>query len=152
MGQLFEEVVYKVTSEEFSPSSYFENMRNMLKASRAIRCLGFFMVWFGLYSLFSPIYAILAWIPLFGGLLKSVVGFAVAIATFVVAVTLSLLVIALAWVFYRPMIGVPLLLAVGAGIFSIFYFGDSLSEDEANALENPTNSTDANNSTDTNGD
>lgn len=102
-------------------------MRDLLKASQAIRALGFLMVWFGFYSLFSPIYAILAWIPLFGGLLKATVGFAVAIATFVVAVTLSLLVVAFAWVFYRPMIGVPLLLAVGAGIFSIFYFGEPMS-------------------------
>lgn len=102
-------------------------MRQKLKMSNGIRCLGFLGVWFGFYLLFSPIMALLAWIPLIGGLLKAVVGFAVAIATFVVAVTSCLLVISIAWIFYRPMIGVPLLMAVGAGIFCMFYFGQPMS-------------------------
>lgn len=137
MAHLFEEVVYKVSSDEFTPQGYFEDMRSKLKMSNGLRCAGFLGVWFGFYLLFSPIMALLAWIPLIGGLLKSVVGLAVAIATFVVAITSSLLVVSIAWIFYRPMIGVPLLVAVGGGIFALFYFGEPLSQDEAEALENP---------------
>uniref|UniRef100_A0A7S3XAY4 Uncharacterized protein n=1 Tax=Strombidinopsis acuminata TaxID=141414 RepID=A0A7S3XAY4_9SPIT len=135
-------------------------MREKLKMSNGIRCLGFLGVWLGFYLLFSPIMALLAWIPLIGGLLKAIVSFAAIIATFVVAVTTSLLVISIAWVFYRPLIGVPLLMATGAGIFALFYFGQPISQEEAEGLENGTsnnstdgtNSTDNGNSTDTNGD
>lgn len=123
MAKLFEETVYKVSSDQFSPQTYFDDMKQKLKMSNGLRCLGFLGVWLGFYLLFSPIMALFAWIPLIGGLLKSIISFAALIATFFVAVTSSLLVIAIAWIFYRPLIGVPLLLATGAGIFAMFYFG-----------------------------
>jgi len=154
MAKLFEETVYRVSSDEFSPNSYFNEMKEKLKMSNGLRCLGFLGVWLGFYLLFSPIMALLAWIPLIGGLLKAIVSFAAIIATFVVALTTSLLVISIAWVFYRPMVGVPLLMAVGAGIFAMFYFGEPMSQSEAEALTDPdqsNNSTDGGNSTDPNG-
>ena len=33
-----------------------------------------------------------------------------------------MLVIAIAWVFYRPLIGITLLVAVGVGVYFIFFF------------------------------
>jgi hypothetical protein len=35
----------------------------------------------------------------------------------VLAASFSLLTIAIAWIFYRPLIGIPLLIASGVGIF-----------------------------------
>ena len=63
------------------------------------------------------------WIPLVGWLLGGVVAFAAAIFALVVGVVLSCLVIALAWVFYRPLYGILLLALMGIGVYFIFFFG-----------------------------
>ena len=63
------------------------------------------------------------WIPLVGWLLGGVVTFAAVVFALIVGVVISCLVIALAWVFYRPVIGVLLLALMGIGIYFIFFFG-----------------------------
>lgn len=75
---------------------------------------------FGIGLLFSPIIALVAWIPLIGWLIAHGISLVVWIFAFVLAVTLSLLTIALAWLYYRPLYGVILLLLVGVGLGLIF--------------------------------
>ena len=76
----------------------------------------------GFYLLFSPVIAVLKWIPLVGWLLGGVVSFAAAIFGVIVGGVISLLIIALAWVVYRPLIGLTLLAGVGVGVYFIFFF------------------------------
>jgi len=76
----------------------------------------------GLYLLFSPIIELLKWIPLVGWLLGGLVSIAAFVFAFIVGGTVSCLVIAVAWVFFRPLIGIPLLLATGTGIYFIFFY------------------------------
>jgi len=66
---------------------------------------------------FSPILALLGWIPIIGPLLKSIVGFAVFILSFIVAMAFSMLTIALAWLFYRPFVGISLILTMGVMVY-----------------------------------
>jgi len=70
----------------------------------------------GFWMLFAPIIAILKWIPLVGWLLGSIVSIAAFIFSLVVGTTLSCLVLGLAWLWYRPLIGILLLAAVAGGI------------------------------------
>ena len=61
-------------------------------------------------------------IPLVGWLLSGLVAVAAIIFAIVVGLTLSVLTIAVAWVFFRPLIGIPLLLLVGASVYLTFFF------------------------------
>jgi len=73
-----------------------------------IRGLGFGAMWLGLMLILGPLSMFFAFIPF----LRSVTGFLVGIATFVVALVLGALTVALAWLFYRPL--VSFVLIVGA--------------------------------------
>jgi hypothetical protein len=61
-------------------------------------------------------------IPFVGWLLSSIVAIAAVIFAIVVGLTLSVLTIAVAWVFFRPLIGIPLLIVVGASTYMIFFY------------------------------
>lgn len=87
-----------------------------------IRPLGIVLTDLGLYLLFSPIIALLTWIPLVGWLLGGVVAIAAIVFSLVVGTVVSLLVIALAWLVYRPLIGCLLLASVAIGVYFIFFF------------------------------
>jgi len=76
-----------------------------------MRILGFFMLWLGAYLVCGPLVLAPDLIPCIGPLIGDFVGGIVCIATFIVAGIQALFVIALAWIFYRPIIGVPLLVS-----------------------------------------
>ena len=132
---LFEEVVDHVADQHVTPKDYFDSQEIKVRtAACIIRPLGIILTCIGFYLLFSPIIALLNWIPLVGFLLGGIVAIAAAIFAFVVGTVLSVLVIAISWVVYRPLIGCILLTAVGLGIFLIFFFpGGEVHEDVASA-------------------
>ena len=61
-------------------------------------------------------------IPFVCWLLSGVVAVAAIIFSIVVGLTLAVLTIAIAWVFFRPLIGIPLLLLVGVSTYLIFFY------------------------------
>ena len=69
-----------------------------------------------------PVISLLKWIPLVGWLLGGIVAVAAFVFALVVGSVIACLVIAIAWVFYRPLIGVLFLTLVGIGIYFIFFF------------------------------
>lgn len=75
-----------------------------------LRLVGFFLMWIGLASIFSPLTVIASVLPFIGDLL----GLGVGIFSALVSLGLSLLTIALAWLFYRPLISIPLIV-IGVG-------------------------------------
>lgn len=81
-----------------------------------LRLVGFFMMVIGL-MLTANLFSVLASIvPFFG----DIVGAGTGILAFLIALPLTLVTIALAWLAYRPVIGIPLLLAaVGSVVFGI---------------------------------
>ena len=79
----------------------------------------------GLWMLFSPIIALLKFIPLVGWLLGAIVSFAAFLFALVVGLTLASLTIAIAWLVFRPLIGITFLALVGVGMYFIFIFPSS---------------------------
>jgi uncharacterized membrane protein len=84
-----------------------------------VRWVSWAMSVFGHYCLFSPVIALLAWIPLVGHLLASALTFAVIVFALLWASVLHILVLGFAWVFYRPIFG-GLLLASAFTIVHCF--------------------------------
>ena len=85
-------------------------------------------------------------IPLIGWLLSWIVAFAAIIFAVIVGLTLSILTIAIAWLFFRPLIGVPLILLVGASTYLIFFYDwgkayDEVGEDTTASVSTGTETT-----------
>lgn len=81
-----------------------------------LRVFGFLVLFFGLNSVFKPLSVIADVFPFFG----SMVGFGTGFFSFLIALAVSLLTISTAWLYYRPLVGIPLL--VGAVAVLIFAF------------------------------
>lgn len=136
----FEEVVDEAVDTKMTATSYFEGQETKIAmAARYIRPLGILMTIFGFFLLFSPVIALLKWIPLVGWLLGGIVAIAAALFSLVVGSVISLLVIAIAWVFYRPLIGITMLVGVSIGVYFIFFYGkgevDTSEVEDANEAE-----------------
>ena len=75
----------------------------------------------------------MSWIPLVGWLLGGAVALAAFVFSLVVGFVLSCLTIAIAWLVYRPLIGIALLALVCGGIALIFFIpeGEETADGEA---------------------
>lgn len=101
--------------------SLFKEYDNGLRKSQNIvRPLAILACMLGLYFLFAPIIQAIDWIPLVESLLNLAMGLAAAVFAFVVGVTLEFLVLGAVWVFYKPLIGVSLLVVSFVGFCLIF--------------------------------
>jgi len=81
-----------------------------------LRLVGFFMMLFGM-NLMANIFSVLASVIPFMG---NIVGAGTGMLAFALAVPLTLLTIALAWLAYRPMIGIPLIFVAGGSMVFLF--------------------------------
>jgi hypothetical protein len=80
----------------------------------AVRVGGFFMMYMGLSLILKPISTLGAVVPFLGNLLGMGLGLIAGLVSFV----LTIITIALAWVFFRPLLGIALLaVAGGVGFF-----------------------------------
>lgn len=77
-----------------------------------LRLLGFGLMFGGFSALFRPLAVAGSVVPFIG----KIVGFGTGIIAFVLAFTISIIIIAIAWIVYRPLMGIALL-AVGIGAF-----------------------------------
>lgn len=80
-----------------------------------LRFIGWLMMFFGLLMVFKPISVFGDVIPFFGSMLGAGLG----LFSFMLASGLSLLTVAIAWVVYRPVLGVLMLVAAGGVIFGL---------------------------------
>ena len=80
-----------------------------------LRLVGLLLMWFGLMATVSILSTIADVIPAIG----NIVGAASAFVMGLIAIALSLTVIGLAWLYYRPLIGLALLALAVAGFFLI---------------------------------
>lgn len=76
---------------------------------------GFVLMLVGFMSLFSPLKVLADVLPIAG----KIVGAGTGLIAFLLSAIGSLAVIAIAWVFYRPLLGIALLAAAAAGIYAI---------------------------------
>ncbi len=101
----------------FSAKSMFatEQQGNVI-VTWLVRLLGFIIMFFGLLLIMKPLSVLADIIPLLGTLAETGTG----LLSFLIALPLTLLTIALAWLAFRPLLGIPLLLLViGTIIFAI---------------------------------
>ena len=85
-----------------------------------VRLGGFILIWIGFGLLFAPLSVLADIVPIFG----SLVGAATGLIAFLLALAVALTVIAIAWVVFRPLLGLTLLvLAVAALFFGFRAFG-----------------------------
>jgi hypothetical protein len=98
---------------------------NVLRKN-GFRCGGFCCLFFGITLFFSPLIYGIKWIPLIGWLIAKIASFAIWIFAFILATTCSFITIGLAWLRYRPLMGLTFLAIAGAGIaFMMLYGGDA---------------------------
>ena len=88
--------------------------------AKLFRVIAWLINCYGHYLLFSPIINILNWIPLIGSLLGGVFSFAGIIFSVIWVTLVHLIVVCIAWIFYRPMIGFMLIAAISCIIYLIF--------------------------------
>eukprot|EP01012_Entosiphon_sulcatum_P038088 TRINITY_DN4918_c0_g1_i1.p1 TRINITY_DN4918_c0_g1~~TRINITY_DN4918_c0_g1_i1.p1 ORF type:complete len:551 (+),score=75.65 TRINITY_DN4918_c0_g1_i1:42-1655(+) len=86
-----------------------------------LRFVGFILMWLGMQLVTGPIALMPDLIPCIGPMIGDMVGCLLCCATCMVATTLSLLVIAIGWLAYRPAIGVPCLVVALLGIGGLVY-------------------------------
>lgn len=77
-----------------------------------LRLVGFVLLWIGFGLLFAPLSVLADIVPLFGNL----VGMATGLFAFLLGLALALGVIAFAWLFFRPLLGILLLVLAVAAI------------------------------------
>lgn len=99
-----------VTAEAMFDSSESDNTF----LTWAVRFGAFLLMWFGLSRILAPIRVIGDVLPLIGRILGAGIGF----VTFIIAAILTFITVALAWIFFRPLIGLVLL-----AIAALFFFG-----------------------------
>ncbi len=73
-----------------------------------LRLVGFVLMLIGFNMVFKPLSVIADVVPFIG----SIVGVGTGIISFLISLVLSLLTIAIAWIFYRPLLGISLLVIV----------------------------------------
>ena len=78
-----------------------------------VRLGGFILLWIGFGLLFAPLSVLADIVPIFG----SLVGAATGLIAFLLALAVALTVIAIAWVVFRPLLGIALLAAAAAALF-----------------------------------
>ena len=94
-----------------------ESSNNIMKW--LLRLLGVFLVITGLKSVFSIIETVLKVVPF----VSNIVGWGVGVVCTVVGIVWSLIVIAIAWIFYRPLLGITLLVIAGLLIWLFAFKG-----------------------------
>ena len=78
-----------------------------------LRLAGFLLMFFGVSAILKPLSVVLDVLPILGNIAE--VG--ISIVAFAVAAPCSLVTIAIAWLYYRPVVGIAPLAAAGANVF-----------------------------------
>ena len=103
--------VNKIVEGSHNGKDMIQSIRSENKFMKwLLRFFGFILCMAGFRTILKPISAITSYVPLLG----SLVGTAMGLVSFVLALTLSLFVIAIAWIRFRPIIGISLLAVAAA--------------------------------------
>jgi hypothetical protein len=98
-----------------------------------IRLGGFFLMFLGIFMLFRPIVVFADVLPLFGTMLGAGIG----LFAFLGAAILSFITIAIAWVVYRPVIGITMLVLAAAAFYWLVSVGMKKKAARAAAVQVP---------------
>ena len=73
---------------------------------------------FGICLFFSPITTLIGYIPLVGGFISGVLFWAIFIAALIICLPIFIIVLSIAWLRYRPKIGL-IILGIGLAILAV---------------------------------
>ena len=95
----------------------FESARSANKVGTWIlRLVGFFLMYFGISTFLKPLSVLVDVLPILG----DIVGIGIGLVAGVVAFACSLVTIAVAWIFYRPVLAILLLVLAGGAVFLLW--------------------------------
>jgi hypothetical protein len=77
----------------------------------------------GICLFFSPITALLGYIPLVGGFVSGIASFAIFIAAVIICIPLFTITLSLAWLLYHPKVGLMILSAALLALGYIWVYG-----------------------------
>jgi hypothetical protein len=104
------------TGKQTSDSMFATAHRSNKMLTWGLRALGAFLMFIGFTTLFRPLSVLADVLPIAG----DIVGAGTGLIAFLLTLVISSLVIAVAWIFYRPLIGIPLVVvAVGSLVFLV---------------------------------
>ncbi len=110
--------INRLESGEHSANAMFSQMeKENTMRTWFVRIGGFILMALGIGMIFKPISTLGDVVPILGNIL----GMGIGVLAFIVALLLSLVTIAIAWVAYRPVLGL-IILGVGVGAFAIIWF------------------------------
>ncbi|KAM3134333.1 Transmembrane protein 43 [Paramecium bursaria] len=102
--------------------SFNEKLGQSQLQTTLVRFAGWILMALGVVLIFSPITYLVSWIPFLGNFLASITTIIFWIVGFAVATPVAILTISVAWLYYRPKIGI-MLVALGLLIgFGIWYY------------------------------
>lgn len=108
-----------IKSGEYSATEMLDQLEDENKFFKwVLRGVGTLLIIIGFGAMLGPISTIANFVPILG----NIVGFAVALVAFLLGLAISLTVIAIAWLVYRPIIGASLLAGVIAVIIILFKY------------------------------
>ncbi len=108
-----------------SPDAMFKHAHNAnAMLAWILRLVGFLMMFFGLKMIFEPLKVLADVVPFIG----TIVGMGTGFIAFILAAGFSLITIAVGWVYYRPLIGIPLLIAGLVFLLMPFFRGKKAPE------------------------
>jgi hypothetical protein len=105
-----------LTYGSVSPDVMFKTAEKANKTlTWVLRAAGFLLMFIGLFLIFNPLAVVADVVPIFGSLLRA------GVAGFVglVAFALSLVTISVAWLTYRPLLGIALLVLAAASVWGL---------------------------------
>lgn len=91
-----------------------------------LRFVGFMVMFVGFNMIFRPLSIAFDLIPFLGNIVEAGIGF----LAFTLAISLSLITISIAWIFYRPLLAIGLLVIAGLIVFAIVRFTSGRSQRE----------------------
>ena len=106
------------------------------KLTWLFRVLGWCLLWGAYFLCVSPIAAVPDLIPVFGKCMKGILGVVLCGVTCLVATSVTMFVIAIAWLAYRPTIGIPLMIGVVIFAFGICGFFYHRRQKQAQQMQN----------------
>ena len=86
------------------------------------RIIGVVLAVLGVFLIFTPVILDLKWIPLISVLLNGITSLATLFFSLIVGMTICLLVIAVAWLCFRPLLALSLLTLASISISLIFFW------------------------------
>jgi hypothetical protein len=81
-----------------------------------VRLIGLLLFFFGFNMVLKPISTLGAVVPIFGNLL----GWGISLVSGIVAFILTVLTVGMAWIFYRPILGIALLIVAGGLVYFLY--------------------------------